>query len=48
MNISKATARYEEWLRTQTPIIRPDLALKHTSMAQDPFSFLRATFYRWV
>jgi uncharacterized protein DUF2252 len=48
MRITKATRRYERWLREQTPVVEADLALKHAAMAEDPFSFLRATFYRWL
>jgi uncharacterized protein (DUF2252 family) len=48
MNIQKATRRYEEWLATFTPLIQPDIALKHKEMTSGPFPFLRAAFYRWV
>lgn len=48
MNIVKATARYEDWLRSHTSVVEPDLRLKHTRMAEAIFPFLRATFYRWV
>jgi len=48
MRITKATKRYENWLRTHTPLVEEDVALKHQHMAQDLFSFLRATFYRWM
>jgi hypothetical protein len=48
MNIVKATHRYELWLGQWTPLLKPDLRLKHRRMAEDPFSFLRATFYRWI
>jgi len=48
MNIVKATARYEEWLRSQTTLVASDLRLKHQKMAESVFPFLRATFYRWV
>ena len=48
MDIVKATAAYERWLRTKVAVVEADLRLKHTSMAADPFSFLRATFYRWA
>ncbi len=30
------------------PIIRQDIALKHTHMAEASFPFFRATFYRWI
>jgi hypothetical protein len=48
MRIRKATKKYETWLAKQITILPVDLALKHTRMAEDPFSFLRATFYRWM
>ena len=48
MNIVKATARYENWLRAHTTVVDPDLRLKHQRMAEGVFPFLRATFYRWV
>ena len=48
MNIIKSTDRFEEWLARHTAIVQPDLRLKHARMAESPFSFLRATFYRWM
>jgi uncharacterized protein (DUF2252 family) len=48
MNCKKATKSYEAWLAEQTSIVEDDLALKHQKMSADVFSFLRATFYRWV
>jgi uncharacterized protein (DUF2252 family) len=48
MNIVKATARYEDWLRSHTSLVEADLRLKHERMAESVFPFLRATFYRWV
>lgn len=48
MNIVKATRRYEAWLAGHTRLIHPDLERKHAAMAADSFSFLRATFYRWI
>src|SRR5579863_586047 len=48
MNIIKSTERFEEWLGRHTAIVQPDLRLKHVRMAESPFSFLRATFYRWM
>jgi hypothetical protein len=46
--IHSATRSYERWLRRQTEIVVADLRLKHRKMAQDPFVFLRGTFYRWL
>jgi len=48
MRIQKATAKYEAWLGKRITILEEDLELKHTHMAEDPFPFLRATFYRWA
>jgi uncharacterized protein (DUF2252 family) len=48
MNIVKATHRFEEWLGQHTTLVKPDLRLKHQHMAEAVFSFLRATFYRWM
>jgi hypothetical protein len=48
MSIVKATTTYEAWLAENAKLVPADLKLKHTYMAQSPFSFLRATFYRWA
>jgi uncharacterized protein DUF2252 len=48
MDIAKATRNYESWLSDHLPLLRTDLRLKHQRMRDDPFSFLRATFYRWA
>jgi hypothetical protein len=48
MKIGKATKKYESWLSRHTRIIEADLKLKHLQMAAGAFSFLRATFYRWM
>src|SRR5436190_13636844 len=48
MKIDRATKEYEAWLARHTPLLKPDVALKHRRMAGDLFSFLRATFYRWM
>ena len=48
MQIDEATRSYEQWLATHMPLIQADLALKHAAMRHDAFSFLRATFYRWM
>ncbi len=48
MKIKQATEAYEAWLRQCIPVIEEDLRRKHERMAQSPFPFLRATFYRWV
>jgi hypothetical protein len=43
-----STSRYERWLARQVQVLPPDLRLKHQRMAESPFAFFRATFYRWV
>lgn len=48
MDIIEATHSYEQWLAGQIPLIDADLREKHSRMAEDPFQFLRATFYRWM
>ena len=48
MRISKATRKFENWLGKRATLVKPDLDLKHKIMAEDPFSFLRGTFYRWA
>jgi uncharacterized protein (DUF2252 family) len=47
MDVLESTRGYERWLARTVPLLRADLDLKHRLMAQDAFSFLRATFYRW-
>ena len=44
MDIFEATRSYESWLGRHTPIVRPDLRLKHERLAENPFVFLRGTF----
>jgi len=48
MTIFKATRKYEAWLRAILDVFDEDLALKSQLLAQDPFTFLRGTFYRWI
>ena len=47
MNIEKATEKYETWLAKRITLLKTDLNLKHKSMSEAVFPFLRATFYRW-
>lgn len=49
MDIHAATASFESWLAGFGPVFAPDLAHKHEEMADadDPFPFLRGTYYRW-
>src|SRR5437016_411268 len=48
MNIRKATTSYEDWMSGHIPMVTADLRYKHAQMAQSPFAFMRATFYRWM
>jgi hypothetical protein len=47
-NIVHATADFEKWASRHVNFIRSDVNLKHRFMAQSPFPFFRATFYRWA
>lgn len=47
-SIVDATESYERWLADHTPVVADDLDRKHTKMRASPFSFMRATYYRWV
>ncbi len=48
--IQQANKAYEDWLRDQLhgDIVEDDLAEKHKKMADGPFPFLRATYWRWA
>jgi hypothetical protein len=50
MGIVEATRAYEAYLSRQLgdALVRDDLCTKHESMAEKPFPFLRATYYRWA
>lgn len=48
MTIQKATQSYERWLAKYLTLVPADLRKKHEEMAANPFSYLRATFYRWM
>jgi uncharacterized protein (DUF2252 family) len=48
MNIHEATRSYEAWLSRQTTLVSADVRLKHQRLKQDPFQFLRGTYYRWA
>jgi hypothetical protein len=39
---------FERWLRRQCKVVEPALDEKHQMMKDDPFVFLRATFFRWA
>src|SRR5258708_36999367 len=44
----EATADFERWLAKRIPLVRQDIVAKHAHMAEAPFPFFRATFYRWL
>jgi hypothetical protein len=48
MKFAKATRKYEAWLGRHTRLLKADLLHKHQAMAENSFSFFRATFYRWA
>src|SRR5258705_6369609 len=48
MNVVESTQAYDRWLAQRLRIVKRDLKLKHRRMAQDPFCFLRGSFYRWA
>ncbi len=48
MNIRDATASYEKWLASHTPLVPSDLRHKHKLMRHSAFEFFRGTFYRWM
>ena len=48
MDIRVATKAFERWLSEQIRLVTGDLRDKHLAMRADPFSFLRATYYRWA
>jgi Uncharacterized protein conserved in bacteria (DUF2252) len=47
-DIRIATRSFERWLGNQVSLVRGDLRFKHVAMKADPFSFLRASYYRWA
>jgi hypothetical protein len=50
MKIVESAAAYEAWLRAQLgeEVVEKDIDAKHAKMAQGPFPFLRATYWRWA
>jgi hypothetical protein len=48
MNIITATQLYEDWIAGFLKLIPEDVDRKHELMRSSSFSFLRATFYRWM
>ena len=47
MSFHKINDAFELWLRTQCAVVEADLHSKHKKMRNNPFDFLRATFFRW-
>jgi Uncharacterized protein conserved in bacteria (DUF2252) len=39
---------YEAWLRQQCDVVEKDLAAKRETIKEDPFVFLRGTYFRWA
>jgi uncharacterized protein (DUF2252 family) len=50
MGIVAANRTYEAWLTKQLRggMVSGDLDRKHAKMSESPFSFLRATYWRWA
>jgi hypothetical protein len=48
MNIFEATKSYEHWLGEAVIVVSKDLRDKHAKLREDPFQFLRGTYYRWA
>ena len=50
MKIRKSARAYERWLSKQLDgdVVEADLRKKHARMAEGPFPFLRATYWRWA
>jgi len=48
--IQQSTNAYEDWLRGQLggEVVNKDLDRKHEKMRDNPFAFLRATYWRWA
>ena len=47
-SVVESTAAYEQWLGSRLPVVAADLERKHRLMRRDAFTFLRATYYRFV
>ena len=49
-DIRRSAEHYEAWLQKQLhgELVKKDLGKKHEKMSQDPFVFLRATYWRWA
>ena len=47
-DVVQSTADFEKWAGRHVHLISSDVKLKHRLMAESPFPFFRATFYRWA
>jgi hypothetical protein len=49
LNITQSASAYEQWLEKELKgkLVVKDLRRKHKKMAEAPFPFLRATYWRW-
>ena len=47
-SVEQDLSDYEIWLRTQCAVVEAGLRKRRTVMAESPFRFLRATFFRWA
>jgi len=47
-DVVQSTVDYERWAGRHVHLITSDVRLKHRLMADSPFPFFRATFYRWA
>ena len=47
-DLLESTRRYERWVAARTPVVPSALRLKHARMAESPYAFFRATFFRWT
>ena len=39
---------FESWLAKQCDVVKSDIHYKHSLMKENPFRFLRATYFRWA
>jgi hypothetical protein len=47
-DLASSTRQYERWMAGYTRPLAAGLRLKHARMRESPFTFFRATFYRWA
>ena len=48
MSFRSDNKAYEAWLARQCRVVKADLRYKHRHMKESPFTFLRATYFRWA